>query len=166
MVAAAEAQLVPASRTGLRGAVRRIWADAERADPEMLLWTGSLWGRWAVRERRWRDAAAGYRIAVETLHELARRQADREHGDRWLRSGGQLAGEAAYAGAAAGDPRQAVQLMETGRLVLLTDTLIMRAFSSGGRESGLPIQLTARLNAAVRRLRAAEQAALLPAMRR
>ncbi|MFD7909344.1 hypothetical protein ACFV30_01255 [Streptomyces sp. NPDC059752] len=158
-LAAAEAHLISVSMPALRRAVRQTWADAARIDPEMLLWTGALWGRWASAELRWRDAALGYRIAVDTLHELARRQADPQHGARWLRSGGQLAGEAAFASAAAGRPQEAVRLMETGRLVLVTEALVLKGVQLGHAPAGLPPQLLDRIEGAVRRLRAAERAA-------
>ncbi|MFF9485493.1 hypothetical protein [Streptomyces sp. NPDC014676] len=162
-LAAAEAGLVEASLPALRRTVRRVRADAPRTDPETLLWIGSLWGRWASGEGRPRDAALGYRIAVETLNELARRQADRHFGTWWLRSGGRLAGEAAYAAVAAGDPREAARLMETGRCVLLSEALLLRAAQTGPAPAGLPPALLRRLAAAARRLRHLEGSAVRPA---
>ncbi|MFB6892405.1 hypothetical protein ACFCX4_24185 [Kitasatospora sp. NPDC056327] len=156
---AAEAGLVRASPRSLRRTVRQVWADGARTDPEMLWWTGSLWGRWASAERRPRDAALGFRIAVETLNALARAQSDPGHGARWLRSGGRLTSEAAYASATAGRHREAVRLMETGRLVLLTEALTLRSARIGDGPAGLPGELLDRLADAKQRVRAAEHAA-------
>jgi tetratricopeptide (TPR) repeat protein len=162
-LAAAEAGLVEASLPALRRTVRRIRADAPQTDPETLLWIGTIWGRWASGEGRPRDAALGYRIAVETLNELARRQADRHFGTWWLRSGGRLTGEAAHAAVAAGDPREAARLMETGRCVLLSEALLLRAMQTGPAPVGLPHVLVHRLTAAARRLRNLEGPAPRPA---
>lgn len=161
-LAAAEAGLTEASVGHLRRTVRRIRADAARTDTETLLWVGTLWGRWATGAGRPRDAALGYRIAVEALHRLTRRQADRWHGAWWLRSGGQLTGEAAYAAASAGDPREAVRLMETGRCVLLSETLLLAALRTGPAPAGLPPELLRRLTAAARRLGSLETARTSP----
>ncbi|MFD0268823.1 hypothetical protein ACFVGY_19975 [Streptomyces sp. NPDC127106] len=161
-LAAAAAGLVPVSLRAVRRTLRHVWADDARTDPEMLWWIGSLWGRWASAELRPQDAAVGFRIAVDTLHELARGQADPRHGARWLRSGGELSSEAAYASAAAGRPQEAVRLMETCRLVLLTEALTLRSARIGRGAAGLPRELLDRLADAAQRVRAAEHAARNP----
>ncbi|MFK0256152.1 hypothetical protein [Streptomyces sp. NPDC090445] len=161
-LAAAEAGLVRVSLRATRRAMRHVWADEARTDPEMLWWIGSLWGRWASAEARPKDAALGFRIAVETLHGLARSQTDPRHGTWWLRSGGELTGEAAYASAAAGRLQEAVRLMETGRLVLLTEALTLRSARIGHGPAGLPHELLDRLADAAQRVRAGENAARNP----
>lgn len=101
-------------------------AHTPTAPTELRIRAARHWGDAASWLKRWPEAVAGYRAAIELLPLLAWHGLERE--DR-VSALGEFAGLASTAAAAAlmlDDPGQALQLLEQGRGVLLTQALDAR----------------------------------------
>jgi tetratricopeptide (TPR) repeat protein len=84
------------------------------------------WGLLAGSDGNAADAASGYAEAVGLLPRLAGRQLRRADQERLLGILPGLASDAAASAIAAGDPARAVELLETGRGILLGQALELR----------------------------------------
>ena len=81
------------------------------------------WGRWASARRSWTEAAEAYHAAMDLTDRLFRTQLFRSHKEAWLREAKALPAHAAYALARSGDASGAVQALERGRALLLSESL-------------------------------------------
>ena len=80
-------------------------------------------GRWASARRSWTEAAEAYHAAMDLTDRLFRTQLFRSHKEAWLREAKALPAHAAYALARSGDASGAVQALERGRALLLSESL-------------------------------------------
>lgn len=116
------------SLTDLESAIG-VFRDVARtatAPTELRVRAARSWGFWAGGLKRWAEAVAGYRTAIELLPLLAWHGLERA--DR-VSALGEFAGLASTAAAAAlmlNNPGQALQLLEQGRGVLLAQALDAR----------------------------------------
>jgi tetratricopeptide (TPR) repeat protein len=96
------------------------------APPTSRLLAARQWGRHAGAAGNLNTAARGYAEAVALLPLAAWHGLDRKTREHHLRKLAGLTGEAATAAVLAGNPTQAVELLESGRSVLWTQALHLR----------------------------------------
>lgn len=111
-----------AVRTAL-GTFRSVVTGSRGVAPEQGLLAARTWGAAATDRQWWEEAAQAYRTGLDVLEQLYQRQGRRDQKESWLQTAVEMAPRAAYALARAGDPRTAAVVAETGRAVLLTETL-------------------------------------------
>ncbi len=92
-------------------------------DAESTLEAADRWGGWAAGHGWWDQAATAYGVAITALLAVVRIQLVRAYKESWLRRGAALGGRAAQAFAAVGRLPDAARGLETGRGVLLAETL-------------------------------------------
>ncbi|MFJ6673277.1 CHAT domain-containing protein [Actinosynnema sp. NPDC091369] len=117
-------------------AVRLLESVANREDARTVLRVRAAWS-WGVlawKSGRVDDALRGFSRAVELLPRLAARGLVRTDGNHWLAEFSRLTSEAASCALEAGRPERAVELLETGRGVLLARALEPRSESARLRE--------------------------------
>ncbi|WP_158854087.1 CHAT domain-containing protein [Saccharothrix deserti] len=117
-------------------ATRLLESVADREDARTVLRVRAAWS-WGVlawRAGRLDDALRGFTRAVGLLPRLAARGLVRTDGNHWLAEFSRLTSEAASCALEAGRPEQAVELLETGRGVLLAQTLESRSESAELRD--------------------------------
>jgi CHAT domain-containing protein len=93
------------------------------ASPLMIQPCAEGWGHLAWRREDDAEAAEGYVHAVRALQAIAMLYPRREDRQDWLGRAGRLAARAAFALARRGQPGEAVVVLETGRAVLLSESL-------------------------------------------
>ncbi|WP_436756754.1 CHAT domain-containing protein [Streptosporangium sp. V21-05] len=102
-------------------------AARESARPAIRVEAARRWGRIAMSIGRRERAARGFAAAVGLLPRLATRGLVRADATRWMAEYGRLAGDAAACALEIGRVDQAVELLETGRGVLLAQSMEARA---------------------------------------
>lgn len=85
------------------------------------------WGHAAAQVQDWADAVEGYSAAIELLAFLPGRFMGRADQERALRGATEAVGDAAAAAIAAGNPGRAVELLELGRGILISQALDSRS---------------------------------------
>ncbi len=104
-----------------------MYAEAVRdglvASLEWALAAALRWGDWASRRASWTEAAQAYGHALDAVQRLFREQLLREHKEAWLEQAQGLPGAAAFALVRAGRPGEAVEALERGRGLLLSEVL-------------------------------------------
>ncbi|MBO4273127.1 CHAT domain-containing protein [Microbispora triticiradicis] len=109
-------------------------AATEDARPALRVEAGRGAGRLAMLLGRAERAADAYALAVRLLPRLAARGLDRADASHWMAEYGRLAGDAAACAVAAGRAEEAVELLETGRGVLLAQSMDARTDLTDLRE--------------------------------
>lgn len=122
------ARVAPARRGGttaaeIHGLFRTACRDAGARQPELVLRGALNWSRWAVHEEAWQEAVEAGRLAQETIRRMFATHALRPHREAWLRQAQGLPAETAYALARTGDVEGAVEVLEQGQALLLSDAL-------------------------------------------
>ncbi|MFD0597346.1 CHAT domain-containing protein [Catellatospora coxensis] len=97
------------------------------APTKLRIQAAQSWGLWARALKRWADAVAGYRTAIELLPLLAWHGLERADRVSTLSAFAGIASSAAVAALMLNDPGQALQLLEQGRGVLLEQALDARS---------------------------------------
>lgn len=92
------------------------------------------WGRLSMAAGRPEHAARGFALGVELLPRLAARGLNHADATRWMAEYSPLASDAAACALAAGRPDRAVEVLEMGRGVLLTQALESRTDLTALRE--------------------------------
>ena len=105
------------------GTFRAVAVESCEVAPELGLDAARLWGVTAGDKEWWADAADAFRMGRECLDQLFQRQGRRDQKESWLEVAAGMAPRAAYALARAGDLRAAVVTAETGRALLMTETV-------------------------------------------
>ena len=90
---------------------------------EWALAAAKAWGRWASRREAWPEAADAYNSAIDITQQVFRVQLARPQQEAWLAESQGVPGEAAHAMARAKRLREAVEALERGRILLLSDAL-------------------------------------------
>ena len=88
-----------------------------------VLHTAGVWSQWAAVRGAWREAAEACGYALTATERLFHTQLARQHKETWLREAIGLPARAAYALGRAGDLSGAVVALESGRAMLLSETL-------------------------------------------
>jgi Tetratricopeptide repeat len=101
--------------------------------PEQALGAAVRWGDWESRHQRWAIAVAAYRFAQDAVRQVVAGQQVRKDKESWLAEAQGIPAAAGLAATRAGDPTQAVLMLEDGRAVLLAEALDLRQFVSVGR---------------------------------
>ncbi|GAB3003023.1 CHAT domain-containing protein [Saccharothrix stipae] len=104
----------------------RTVATAGAAPVSERIAAAYLWGGSAAEQSKWTQALGGYTTAVDLLPMVAWRGASRADREKFVADWAGLATEAAAAAIAAGEPKQALQLLEQGRGVLWSQLLDAR----------------------------------------
>jgi tetratricopeptide (TPR) repeat protein len=125
MVLADRYELEARESDGVRalGAFERGCTSGLDLDPETVLRAADQWGGWCGKHDWWEVAAGAYGLAMTALLMTVRSQLIRDHKESWLRQGPSIASRAAFALASAGHAAQAATALESGRAVLLGETL-------------------------------------------
>ncbi len=97
--------------------------DGLVASLEWALAAALRWGHWASRRASWDEAAQAYGHALDAVQRLFREQLLRRHKEAWLEEAQGLPGAAALALVRAGRPVDAVEALERGRGMLLSEVL-------------------------------------------
>ena len=103
---------------------RAIVKAGRTVAPDLGLAAARAWGRWASDRGEWDEAAEAYQAGMACLDLLYRRQGRRDQKETWLGDAAGIASGAAYALARTGDVGTAVVVGETGRAVIMTETLV------------------------------------------
>ncbi|WP_049556713.1 CHAT domain-containing protein [Nonomuraea sp. SBT364] len=98
-------------------------SQVETAAADWRVEVGRRWGEFAMEADLAQEAAEGFAAAVSALHEAAWRGLGRDDQERVLRAYEGLARDAAAAAIRAGDPGAALELLEEGRGVMLTQVI-------------------------------------------
>ncbi|GII87240.1 CHAT domain-containing protein [Sphaerisporangium siamense] len=101
-------------------------AGQERARTSVRVEAARGWGRLAAGRGETERAARGLAAAVELLPRLAARGLSRSDATHWMAEYARLAGDAAALAVETGRPERAVELLEAGRGVLLSQALDAR----------------------------------------
>jgi CHAT domain-containing protein/tetratricopeptide (TPR) repeat protein len=91
--------------------------------PEATLAAARNWGEFAAQRQHWSEAARAYQYGATAVENLFRAQLLRGNKESWLHEARGLHARGAYAYAAAGDARLAVQMLEQGRARLMADAM-------------------------------------------
>jgi len=100
----------------------RLWTLA----PEWAFAAARVWGQWASDRQSWPEAVEAYGFASDALDQLVRTQLSRSHKENWLQDAQGMLARIAFARAKVGDARGAVEAVERGRAVLLSEVLGLR----------------------------------------
>jgi tetratricopeptide (TPR) repeat protein len=104
----------------------QAFRDAAAMESQSALWRVRIarsWGSTAAQAGDWRQAAQGFSLAVSLLPQVASRHLQRGDQEYSLSQLVDLASDAAACALHAGDADQAVQLLEQGRGIILTQAL-------------------------------------------
>ncbi|WP_176742679.1 CHAT domain-containing protein [Streptomyces agglomeratus] len=93
------------------------------SSPEWALAAARRWGQWAVARECWEEACEAYGGGLEAGRWLFRTQLLREDKETWLADSQGMPSEAAYALVRTGRWKEAVEVLETGRSMLLSEVL-------------------------------------------
>lgn len=110
--------------TAASAGFRAIVGAGRTVLPDLGLAAARAWGRWASDRGEWEEAAEAYQAGMACLDLLYRRQGRRDQKETWLGDAAGIASGAAYALARTGDVGTAVVAAETGRAVIMTETLL------------------------------------------
>ncbi len=91
--------------------------------PEETVRAARNWGNWALERAAWAEAIEAYGYGREAIERLLEEQVGREARATWLKEVQGLPQRAAYAHVKAGQPRQAVDILESGIARLLREAL-------------------------------------------
>ena len=106
-----------------RSAYRDAVVHGATGSLEWGLAAARRWGSWAARRGAWSEAGDAYLSALDLSQRLFRVQLLREQKEVWLVESQELPGEAAYALTQAGRTDAAVEALERGRGLLLSEAL-------------------------------------------
>jgi hypothetical protein len=106
--------------------IHRQAAMVQAAQPWALVSAARSWGLAAAVGQRWRDAVAGFEVAVGQLSRVTPRRLARDDQEHLLDGLEGLGSEAAACCVHAGQPGRAVELLDQGRGVLLGQALDTR----------------------------------------
>ncbi|MEU6409769.1 CHAT domain-containing protein [Microbispora sp. NPDC046933] len=109
-------------------------ATTEDARPAIRVEAGKSAGRLGMLLGQTERAADAYALAVKLLPRLAARGLHRADASHWMAEYAKLAGDAAACAVAAGRAEEAVELLETGRGVLLAQSMDARTDLTDLRE--------------------------------
>lgn len=93
------------------------------SNPGEVLGAAGDWGRWAAGRSSWAEAAEAYDHGLTATRSLFQRQLLRRHKELWVVTAGRFAAEAGHAHVRNGNPELAVQSLERGRSMLLSEAL-------------------------------------------
>jgi tetratricopeptide (TPR) repeat protein len=96
---------------------------AEETAPASGIHVAMTWGRWAASRGSWAEAVFAYGYGQRAARQLFRSQLVRTHKEVWLQQAIGLSAAAAYAQAEDHNPEAAVEALEDGRALLLSDAL-------------------------------------------
>ncbi|MBG0565479.1 CHAT domain-containing protein [Actinoplanes aureus] len=143
--------------TAAAAGLRAIVATGLTVAPDAGLAAARVLGRWAGERDDWDEAADAYQGGMACLDSLYRRQGRRDQKEAWLGDAAGIASGAAYALARTGDVEAAVVATETGRAVILTETLVRTTTDLESLAQAGHADLAERFRRAVDALAAAEQ---------
>jgi hypothetical protein len=81
------------------------------------------WGAWAGQRQAWEEAAWAYSYGLEAMMRLFQTQLQRYSKERWLARAREIPAEAAFARAQLERFEEAVEALEAGRALLLSEAL-------------------------------------------
>jgi hypothetical protein len=96
---------------------------AEEIAPSSGIHVALLWGQWATHRECWSEAVFAYDYGWRALRQLFRSQLTRTHKEVWLQQAIDLPAFGAYARAKDHNPEAAVEALEDGRALLLSEAL-------------------------------------------
>jgi hypothetical protein len=132
-------------------------SEGVEIDPSSALRAANSWERWAVEREAWDEAVKAYRLGIEAVRLMLKRQLSRGHKEAWLREARALTALAAVALARSGDLEQAVLAMENGRAFLLSEALEGERAQHEAMLASVPRELAGRYLQAAARLGALER---------
>jgi tetratricopeptide (TPR) repeat protein len=125
--------------------------------PSSALGAANTWARWAAGREAWDETVEAYRLGIEAVRLMLKRQLSRGHKEVWLGKARELTALATVALARSGDLEQAALAAENGRAFLLSEALERERAEREAMLASAPRELVARYRQAVSRLGALER---------